>query len=127
MKSLAAYFDRSSLVLLALVLGACKPAEPFECDGDSDCVLEGERGVCLPTQHCAYPEDACASGYAYPSGAGPSLAGVCLPPGSIGPATGGAASTSTGTQTGAVGTVSSTSSGSVETDTGPTADPSTSG
>lgn len=72
-----AYFDRSSLLALAL-LGACQPAQAFECTKAADCSLGGLEGTCAPTGRCAYPDDAAASGYAYPQGAGPSLAGVCF-------------------------------------------------
>lgn len=82
MKSYVAYIDRSSLLVVAL-LGACQPAKAFECSEDTDCSLGGVEGICAPTGRCAYPDDACASGYAYPEGAGPSLAGVCLPPGVV--------------------------------------------
>ena len=100
MKSLVAYFDRSSRALLGgaalVVLGACEPAQAFECRRDADCTLAGVQGVCAPTSRCAYPEAACPSGYAYPEGAGESLAGVCLPPGAVDSATDGASGSSAG-------------------------------
>ncbi len=96
MKSFVPYFDRSSprrtgrLSCVALALmAACQPAEAFECSEDSDCRLAGQEGICAPTSRCAYPDADCASGYAYPEGAGPSLGGVCLPPGVVDSATDG--------------------------------------
>lgn len=86
MKLFAPYFDRSSparLGLLMIVLGSCQPVEAFECERDADCTLAGTQGICAPTSRCAYPDPDCASGYAYPPGAGESLGGVCLPPGVV--------------------------------------------
>ncbi|MCR9162791.1 MAG: hypothetical protein ACE37F_02510 [Nannocystaceae bacterium] len=101
MKLFAPYFDRSSsapvAALLSVVLGSCQPAEAFECSRDADCTLAGAQGICAPTSRCAYPNEDCASGYAYPEGAGPSLGGVCLPPGAV--ESGGAGDTDTETDT----------------------------
>ncbi len=100
MKSYVAYFDRSSLLVIAL-LGGCQPAKAFECTKDADCTLGGQQGICAPTGRCAYPSDSCASGYAYPQGAGPSLAGVCLPPGIADTDTDGPGTGTSGTTSGA--------------------------
>lgn len=110
MKSYVAYFDRSSLLVIAL-LGACQPAEAFECRKAADCTLAGQQGICAPTGRCAYPSDSCASGYAYPEGAGPSLAGVCLPPGIVDTDTDGPGTGTSGTTSGAISGTASEASG----------------
>ncbi len=95
MKLDLAYFDRSSLLVFAL-LGACQPAKAFECSKDADCSLGGQEGICAPTGRCAYPDKSCDSGFSYPQGAGPALAGVCLPPGVLDTQTDGSASGTSG-------------------------------
>ncbi len=56
--------------------GACGDVSAFACQGDADCVLTGTPGVC-EAGNCAYPDDDCPSGFAYPV-ATPGVGGQCV-------------------------------------------------
>ena len=60
--------------MLALA-GGCGGGKTFVCSDDEQCVLAGTPGVCQPDGNCSYPDDACPSGYRYPTAAG----GDCVP------------------------------------------------
>src|SRR5512146_2814427 len=69
--------------LVALVLAtcaACKPADTFSCTTGDECREGAVTGTCEPTGYCAFPDGACASGRRYDPSAGPTLAGMCVPP-----------------------------------------------
>ncbi|MEM6995008.1 MAG: hypothetical protein AAF721_31130 [Myxococcota bacterium] len=63
--------------LLAAAISCGEPAA-FSCVEDSECVLSGVEGQCQATGSCAYPDDACVSGWSYPAGAPAELAGRCI-------------------------------------------------
>ena len=69
---------RGLLVLGGFALGllACSAGSSFACSEDSQCSLTGAPGMCV-AGNCAYPSDACESGYAYPDGAPGNLGGMC--------------------------------------------------
>jgi hypothetical protein len=68
--------SRTSVVLAAL-LAACGDAAPYMCGVDSDCTVEGVRGVCTMYGYCAFEDMMCPSGLRYHESAG-ALAGVCV-------------------------------------------------
>lgn len=81
---------------LGLGLGlahACGEAG-FACDHDEQCTLAGVPGRCVAGGRCAYPNEECPSGLAYPQGAPEGLAGECVPGDAVGSDTGGDAATS---------------------------------
>jgi hypothetical protein len=46
-----------------LVLGGCIEPRAFPCDGDAQCVLDGEQGECVTDiGYCSYPDAMCPSG-----------------------------------------------------------------
>jgi hypothetical protein len=61
----------------------------FACDDDEQCTLAGTAGRCVDGGRCAYPNEECASGLAYPQGAPQGLAGECVPSDAVGSGTGG--------------------------------------
>ena len=63
--------------VLAWVL-ACATSEEFACSGDADCFLADTPGICAEGGHCAYPNEECSSGYAYPTQT-PDIGGTCVP------------------------------------------------
>jgi hypothetical protein len=66
----------------------------FACNDDEQCSLAGQPGQCVAGGHCAYPNEQCPSGLAYPQGAPDGLAGECVPGDAIGSGTGDEASSS---------------------------------
>ena len=68
-----------ALGLVAGVAWSCGSSSRFTCLDDGVCTLAGVQGVCVDDGHCAYPDDACGSGLAYPAGSTPELAGMCAP------------------------------------------------
>jgi hypothetical protein len=61
-----------------LVVAGCD-AQAYQCRAAEECTLTGEAGLCLDGS-CAYPDDACPSGYRYAAGLGSALAGECVSP-----------------------------------------------
>lgn len=81
-------------------LAGCLEPNVYPCSEDSQCFLDGQPGMCASPGYCAYPDESCASGFAF----GPSadeLSERCVVPGSTnGPAsTTGSVDTSGGEQT----------------------------
>lgn len=56
---------------------ACLDPEPFECETDAQCNLDGEAGRCQDAGYCAYEDDECDSGFRYSLDAPEELAGEC--------------------------------------------------
>jgi hypothetical protein len=74
------------LVATLLAVTGCPSVDPFACDADGQCVLDGVEGVCTgSTSRCAFPDDNCASGLRYPDNADGGLADQCVDP--VAPAT----------------------------------------
>ena len=66
------------LVAGALALGgSCIESEPFECETDAQCNLDGEPGRCQETGYCAYEDEECPSGLRYSLDSPEELAGEC--------------------------------------------------
>lgn len=57
---------------------ACSTPDPFACVLDADCTLAGTPGICVSSGNCAYPDDACTSGFSYPA-VTPNVGGTCVP------------------------------------------------
>ena len=74
-----------ALSLVAALAGCKSPSKPnnpmvFTCVNDSQCVLNGQQGICVPADSvCALPDASCESGYRYDTSAG-GPAGICVPP-----------------------------------------------
>lgn len=71
-------------VVGALVSG-CVSVEPFQCESDNQCVLDGVRGSCQVTadtrlRACAFPDASC-DGFRWDVSAATESAGECLPKG----------------------------------------------
>ena len=72
------------MAVLGVVIGvawSCGSSSRFTCLDDGVCTLAGVQGVCVEDGHCAYPDESCGSGLAYPAGSTPELAGTCVPSG----------------------------------------------
>ncbi|MEM6994435.1 MAG: hypothetical protein AAF721_28225 [Myxococcota bacterium] len=66
---------------VGVVLGyaaSCGGTSAFACQSDADCILTGVPGICDTTGLCAYPDQACPSGFSYPV-ATPDVGGDCVP------------------------------------------------
>ena len=70
--------------VIALGLGAalgyaagCGSSASFVCAADGECSLAGTPGICADG-YCAYPDDACGSGYAYPVSSPSGKGGQCV-------------------------------------------------
>lgn len=86
-----------ALALVGLVLTtACLNFDPYACNEDVQCVLDGEMGVCQGGW-CSYVDEGCPSGYRYDKFAGGGLGGQCVDPmtGTSGPTTSGPTSEET--------------------------------
>ena len=66
-----------SLAFLGAVAGSCIESEPFECETDAQCNLDGMPGRCQDTGYCAYPDEDCPGGLRYSLDAPEELAGEC--------------------------------------------------
>ena len=73
---LAGIASRCLLWLATSNAAACE-GEAFFCRAADECTQRGEAGMCLGGS-CAYPDDACASGWRYAMGTGNALAGHCV-------------------------------------------------
>ena len=62
---------------IALSSPSCIEPEPFECETDAQCNLDGMPGRCQDTGYCAYPDEECAGGLRYSLDAPDDLAGEC--------------------------------------------------
>ncbi len=69
----------ATLAVVGLSVAACFEIDAFECGSDDGCVRDGTAGRCEAGGVCAYPNDACDSGWRYSPNAG-SLAEMCVPP-----------------------------------------------
>lgn len=88
-------FGVSGLVLW-LATG-CPSVDPYACDVDGQCVRNGVDGVCQDdTSRCAFPDQACASGFRYPDNADGGLADQCVEPSAASTGLSGSSSSSTG-------------------------------
>ncbi len=66
---------------LAGAAGGCPSVDPYACTAAEQCVRGGTRGICEPsTSRCAFPDEACESGWRYPERTDAGLGGVCLEP-----------------------------------------------
>lgn len=78
------------LPIVALVAG-CQ-SDGFQCEGDSECIVQGVAGLCEDNGVCSFPDEECISGRRYGQQAPAELAGVCVEGG------GGSSSGTTSTQ-----------------------------
>ncbi len=93
----------AAALCLGLALAHACGHDGFACADDEQCTLAGEPGRCLAEGRCAYPNDECPSGLAYPQGAPAGLAGECVPVEAAG--TGGSDEGTAGSSTSGEGTV----------------------
>ncbi len=92
-----------SIAGLALgVAAACGPPSDFLCQTDGQCAGGGAAGTCLADGFCGFEAEDCDSGLRYGEQSGP-RSGQCVPVAGTGTTSGpvGAASSSSGAQTGA--------------------------
>jgi hypothetical protein len=68
----------SGLVAGVAIVAACPSIAPYVCSNDGDCDRGGARGQCLDDGACAYPDDACDSGWARSPNAA-QQPGACVP------------------------------------------------
>lgn len=78
-------FRRRALALGIAALGGftagCLNFDPYSCEANTDCVLDGAPGVCQLTGYCSYPDVACVpTGFRYEENAGDGLGGQCVEP-----------------------------------------------
>ena len=64
-------------IAAALSAPSCLDPEPFECETDAQCNLDGEPGRCQDSGYCAYEDEECDSGFRYSLDAPEQLAGEC--------------------------------------------------
>jgi alpha-tubulin suppressor-like RCC1 family protein len=66
--------------VLALLLVACDgpTISGTTCNDDKDCNLFNAQGRCESTGYCSFPDETCASGQRYTTGASSELAGTCV-------------------------------------------------
>ncbi len=79
---------RASLALAAIAISAfasvaCSPG-PYACHDDSNCVVQGVQGVCVPTgaaAYCAFPDGKCSgSNLRWDESSASEVADQCVPP-----------------------------------------------
>jgi hypothetical protein len=67
-----------SLGLAVGALTSCEDPEPYECETDAQCNLDGEDGRCQDEGYCSYPDPECESGFRFHDDAPEDLAGTCV-------------------------------------------------
>ncbi len=63
---------------ITATLAACIGPQPFACESDDQCRLDGRRGSCEPERFCSYPDGECESGMRFEAYAAGALAGRCV-------------------------------------------------
>lgn len=66
------------LVLPIVALVAACQSDGFQCEGDSECTVQGVAGLCEDNGVCSFPDEECSSGRRYGQQAPAELAGVCV-------------------------------------------------
>ncbi|MCX4243353.1 LamG domain-containing protein [Paraliomyxa miuraensis] len=102
--------SRWVLVVVGLASGACvgcPTLSPFSCSDDAHCDRGGAPGICLADGACAYPSDACDSGWVRSPNA-TVAPGRCVPVEGTSSTTGPGETTSTTDTEGASGVLEST-------------------
>lgn len=66
------------LVLPIVALVAACQSGGFQCEGDSECTVQGVAGLCEDNGVCSFPDEECSSGRRYGQQAPAELAGVCV-------------------------------------------------
>lgn len=64
-----------------MAVAACLGPEHYECEGHLQCRRSDRSGLCTAAGWCAYPDDACESGYRFSEHAGDGAASLCVEPG----------------------------------------------
>jgi cysteine-rich repeat protein len=67
-------------VLVSIAIGGCLSDRAYRCTSDDECLARAD-GLCTAEEWCAYPDEGCASGFAYGPFSPASLANACVEPG----------------------------------------------
>jgi hypothetical protein len=72
----------ATLAALALAFVACTPG-PYSCHDNSNCVVQGVQGTCVPTgaaAYCAFPDGKCVgSNLRWDESSAAEVANQCVP------------------------------------------------
>jgi hypothetical protein len=75
---------RRGLIACVLVsVTGCLDPRVFPCADNGQCVLDGQRGECVPPGHCAYEDQSCTSSGLRFGPSADQFSGDCVPPGGV--------------------------------------------